>query len=159
MKQVLEKIKEVRLNSHLIDIEYAISVFSKKKKQMIFILDNGISINQGVFEDLKICRENKLQDLVGKIESIEQIKDSNDYYLGFYLRNESDLNLCNFKERLDVLSTLFLKKMLNYEYLVPDRNSIIFNKKEVLLVPFKNEDEEIVYYSSMDKKDSIKWLK
>lgn len=159
MKQVLEKIKEVRLNSHLIDIEYAISVFSKKKKQMIFILDNGISINQGVFEDLKICRENKLQDLVGKIESIEQIKDSNDYYLGFYLRNESDLNLCNFKERLDVLSSLFLKKMLNYEYLVPDRNSIIFNKKEVLLVPFKNEDEEIVYYSAMDKKDSIKWLK
>ncbi len=159
MKQVLEKIKEVRLNSHLIDIEYAISVFSKKKKQMIFILDNGISINQGVFEDLKICKENKLQDLVGKIESIEQIKDSNDYYLGFYLRNESDLNLCNFKERLDVLSSLFLKKMLNYEYLVPDRNSIIFNKKEVLLVPFKNEDEEIVYYSAMDKKDSIKWLK
>ncbi len=159
MKQVLEKIKEVRLNSHLIDIEYAISVFSKKKKQMIFILDNGISINQGVFEDLKICKENKLQDLVGKIESIEQIKDSNDYYLGFYLRNESDLNLCNFKERLDVLSSLFLKKMLNYEYLVPDRNSIIFNKKEVLLVPFKNEDEEIVYYSAMDKKDPIKWLK
>lgn len=159
MKQVLEKIKEVRLNSHLIDIEYAISVFSKKKKQMIFILDNGISINQGVFEDLKICRENKLHDLVGKIESIEQIKDSNDYYLGFYLRNESDLNICNFKERLDVLSSLFLKKMLNYEYLVPDRNSIIFNKKEVLLVPFKNEDEEIVYYSAMDKKDSIKWLK
>lgn len=159
MKNILEKIIEVRLNSHIIDIEYAISIFSKKKKNMIFTLENGISISQGVFEELKILKNNKLENLIGKIETIEQIKGTEDYYLGFYLRKEEDIINCNFKQRLEVLSNIFLNKMYNYEYLIPDRNSIILNKEEVLLVPFKNEDDEIVYLSAMTNKEAIKWLK
>lgn len=159
MKKILEKIVEVRLNSHVIDIEYAISIFSKKKKQMVFKLENGISINQGVFEDLKILKDNKLGNLVGKIETIEQFKDSEDYYLGLYIRNKEDIISCNFKERLEVEANLFLKKMQGYEYLIPDRNSIIFNKDDILLVPFKNEDEDVIFMSAMTKEESIKWLK
>lgn len=159
MKYILEKIKEVRLNSHIIDMEYAISVFSKKKKQLIFVLENGISINQGVFEDIKILKEDKLYNLVGKVESIEQFKESEDYYLGFYIHSENDLIKHDLKERLEVLSSLFLKRMLSYDYLLPERNSIILNKKDIFLVPFKNEEEEVVYYSAMTKQESIKWLK
>lgn len=153
---ILEKITNVIYKGSYLNDKDLESFFNKRKRGMTFIIENKYinKIIQRNYGKIEIYLENKdVKTIYGKILTLE--KANGTYYVGIDIDNKDKIKEVGFTNRELVEASLFLENLYKNEVIFPDLKVLLGNNDNYVQIPFYNEDDELVCYKIMTRKEAL----
>lgn len=158
---VLEKINAVHYKGKLLNQEEIESFFNRRKRSMIFFVDNSeiSKIEPCNYGYIDIFYKNgKTKKIYGKIVSYEKSKYDDSFYIGLEIGNEKDINENNLMRSQLTEAIIFLNRVNSFKNRETRLNLSLFhnNQDDIVKIPVMDITEHIIYSKLVSREEFLK---
>ena len=153
---ILDKITNVIYKGSYLNDKDLESFFNKRKRGMTFIIENKYikKIIQRNYGKIEIFFNNEEKKIIsGKILTLEKAEGV--YYIGIDIDNIENIKEVGFVNREIVEASIFLSRLYQNEVIFPDLKVLLNNNDNYVQIPFYNEEDELVCYKIMTRKEAL----